>query len=146
MFLLCCPQWICGENSQLRRAGTQALGLLAEAEGGARFAKRLTSTISAAGGGAGAVGQGLLPPLRAALLRQAALTTLNDSASVVAAGGSAGVEGGEGVEDEGITTGACPGWHEAYFGLVLLEKVRNWRTTLFLQHLVSSAPQSCRNT
>lgn len=93
-------QWLSGDSPQLRRAAAQSLGLLAEAEGGQRFSRRLSD---------GALSELVL----AALRRQQYVTALTQT------GGDSGLDTGE---DEG-GVGSCPGWQEAYYCLIMMEKV-----------------------
>lgn len=90
-----CAQWLSGRDPRLVRASAQALGIIVEVEGAA-VARRLPE---------------LLPAVSAVLRDRAAL---NDEAE----------------EDEehnndgpGNSSSSAPGWQEAYYCLVLLEKV-----------------------
>ncbi|KAG2487780.1 hypothetical protein HYH03_013624 [Edaphochlamys debaryana] len=84
-----------GGAAALRRAAAQALGLMAEVEG-ARFTRRLAEVA---------------PALRRILERQASLSEDQDPTAAAADGESPAADD------------ACPGWQEAYYSLILLEKV-----------------------
>ena len=66
-----------------------------DAEGGQRFAKRLADS-------------GLAGPVLSALQRQRDVTALQPA---------------DALEVQEDLVGSCPGWHEAYYCLMLLEKV-----------------------
>lgn len=131
VFVCACAQWLLGSSSPLRRAAAQSLGLLAQVEG-----KRFGPRLWAAGPADSAAGPAALPlaaPVLACLLRAVAASG-GGSGSVAAAAtlvGGSGAEGEEGVCSGGAASGegvaACAGWHEAYYCLLLLEKVsRMW--------------------
>eukprot|EP00983_Pelagomonas_calceolata_P029457 922685-Pelagomonas_calceolata.AAC.7 len=143
-----CLQWLLGNNSALRRAAAHSLGLLAQVEG-KRFGPRLwagpsvattttattasapapSSSHAAAGDGPGKPPVPLAAPVLACLTRAAAASSASDAEGggegpLVSGGGAEGEEGvcaGGAGSGEGVR--ACAGWHEAYYCLLMLEKV-----------------------
>ncbi|KXZ46921.1 hypothetical protein GPECTOR_39g415 [Gonium pectorale] len=84
-----------GTDAALRRAAAQTLGFVAEAEGG-RFGRRMAE---------------LAPAVLRVLEQQAAR-------------GADGDDSDPALDDESAASEeACPGWHEAYYCLLLLEKL-----------------------
>ena len=89
-----CAQWLSGRDPRLVRASAQALGIFVEVEG-AGVARRLPEWLAAV----------------SAVLRDRA--ALNEEA-----------EEDEELDNEvGNTTSSAPGWQEAYYCLVLMEKI-----------------------
>ncbi|EFN57812.1 hypothetical protein CHLNCDRAFT_51116 [Chlorella variabilis] len=99
-----CVRWLGGGDARLSRAAAQALGVLAEAEG-AGFARRVPP---------------LLPPLANLLESRAAADAAAADAAGEAAAGEAGSGGGGGGE---APAAAAPGWQEAYYSLLLLQRL-----------------------
>lgn len=91
-----CAQWLGGGDARLNRAAAQALGILAEVEG-AGFARRVPS---------------LLPQLADMLQSRA---QQDEEAAEAAAEAELGQE-----ED---LLAAAPGWQEAYYSLLLLQRL-----------------------
>jgi hypothetical protein len=138
-FVSPCVQWLACANSTLRRAAAQSLGLLAEVEG-KRFVSRLWSSpapvpaeaaASSLGPGhrrAGPFERALIVPVLACLQRAAAACVIptqqrQEEQQSVGEAAAEGQEGGAGWAVDSAAGGTCQGWHEAYYCLVLLEKV-----------------------
>ncbi|KAL4434124.1 hypothetical protein ABPG75_000565 [Micractinium tetrahymenae] len=110
-----CAQWLGGGDARLNRAAAQALGIMAEVEGAA-FARRVPA---------------LLPQLA---------TLLESRAEQDAAAAEAAAEAGPG-EGEDLLS-AAPGWQEAYYALLMLQRLLEcaWE---HLAWAASSAARRC---
>ncbi|PSC76593.1 small subunit processome component 20-like protein [Micractinium conductrix] len=91
-----CQQWLAGGDARLNRAAAQSLGIMAEVEG-AGFARRVPAVL----------------PLLGDLLASRAET---DAAAAEAAADAAPGEGDD-------LLSAAPGWQEAYYCLLLLQRL-----------------------